>query len=368
MRWLAATFLLGAAWLARAEENGRWRLQYFYDKEHANFAISDLKFPSAKRGVAVGAILDGHSVKPMSALTSDGGAHWSLVPLNEPGMSLFFLNDSLGWLVTTKGLWQTEESGRSWRKVKAPPGLLRVHFLDPEHGWAVGMRKQIYETKNGGVDWVKLPVVDQIESSQENTRFSWIEFVGKDVGIIGGSSRPGRVNSELPDWMEPEEASKRREWPHLAVTLETRDGGKSWKPSTASIFGEITEARFSTAGWGLGLIEFSGTFDWPSEVMFWDWKTGRQKRIYRTKDRKVTDVAITGADGPIYLAAVEHSGQLQQLVVPGKVKIIRSGNAKDWTEMDVDYHAVARRVILAAAGPNDIWAATVTGMILKLTQ
>ena len=91
------------------------------------------------------------------------------------------------------------------------------------------MRKQIYKTKNGGVDWVKLPVVDQIESSQENTRFSWIEFVGKDVGIIGGSSRPGRVNSELPDWMEPEEASKRREWPHLAVTLETRDGGKSWK-------------------------------------------------------------------------------------------------------------------------------------------
>ena len=36
--------------------------------------------------------------------------------------------------------------------------------------------------------------------------------------------------------------------------------------------------------------------------------------------------------------------------------------------MEVDYHAVARRVILSAAGPNDIWAATDTGMILKLTR
>jgi hypothetical protein len=35
--------------------------------------------------------------------------------------------------------------------------------------------------------------------------------------------------------------------------------------------------------------------------------------------------------------------------------------------MQVDYRAVARRVILATAGPDHVWAATDTGMILKLT-
>ena len=79
------------------------------------------------------------------------------------------------------------------------------------------------------------------------------------------------------------------------------------------------------------------------------------------------DIAIAAPDGPIYLGAVEHFGKLQQLPIPGKVKIIRSDNGASWTEIVVDYRATARRVILAAAGRNEIWAATDTGMILKLT-
>src|SRR5437763_16016733 len=97
---------------AAAAETPRWRLQYFYDEERSEFNIQDLKFPSAQRGIAVGAITTDRSVKPMSAITGDGGRHWSLLPLKEIGLSLFFLNDSLGWLVTEEGLWQTEESGR----------------------------------------------------------------------------------------------------------------------------------------------------------------------------------------------------------------------------------------------------------------
>src|SRR5438445_1103609 len=122
------TLLLSLASLAPAEDTARWRLQYFYDQERAEFNITDLKFPSARRGIAVGAVTSGESVKPMSAITSDGGEHWSLLPLKETGLSLFFLNDSLGWMVTDKGLWRTEESGRSWRKIKAPPGLAVVHY------------------------------------------------------------------------------------------------------------------------------------------------------------------------------------------------------------------------------------------------
>jgi hypothetical protein len=367
MRLAFALLLL--VFVAHAEESSRWRLQYFYDQAHSTFVIADLKFPSPKRGIAVGAISEANHIKPMSALTSDGGAHWSLVPLKEAGEALFFLNDSLGWMVTAKGLWQTEESGRSWRKLKAPTGLEQVHFVDPNHGWAVGAHKQLYETKNGGVDWDELPVVDSVNSSDENTRFGWIEFANKDVGMIGGWSKPPRRGERrLPDWIDPESASHRREWPQLGILLDTHDGGKTWTPSTMSLFGQITTAKLSPEGWGIGLIEFSDAFEWPSEVFFLDWKAGKQKRVYREKDRKVTDVAIAAPTGPVYLGAIEHFGSLQQLPIPRKVKIIVTEDMDHWTEMPVDYRAIARRVMLATAGPDNIWAATDTGMILKLTK
>jgi hypothetical protein len=343
-------------------------LQYFYDEPRATFVIADLKFPSPKRGIAVGAIAEGGHVKPMSALTSDGGEHWSLAPLKEPGESLYFLNDSLGWLVTSKGLWQTEESGRSWRKLKAPAGLDQVHFVDANHGWAVGIHKHVYETKNGGAEWTELAALENLNSSGEYTHFAWIEFANPEVGLIGGWSKPPRRGEQrLPDWLDPETAERRREWPQLGILLDTRDAGKTWTPSTMSLFGQITTAKLSPEGWGMGLIEFSDSFDWPSEVFFLDWKTAKQKRVYREKDHKVTDLAIAGPSGPVYLGAIEHFGKLQQLPIPRKVKIIRSDDAEHWSEMPVDYRAVARRVILATAGPGNAWAATDTGMILKLT-
>jgi hypothetical protein len=352
---------------AWGEESARWRLQYFYDEDRTTFIIADLKFPSPQRGIAVGAIVGDSSVKPMSAITTDGGAHWSLLPLKEPPRSLFFLNDSLGWMVTEKGVWFTEEAGRTWRKLKAPSGLNRVCFLDPDRGWAVGARKQVYQTTNGGVDWSKMTFPDEVKANPDFTFFTWIEFANKDVGLIGGSSRPPRhTGQRLPDWLDPEMASYRRAWPQLSLIADTRDGGKTWKPSAASIFGQISTAKLSPEGWGLGLIEFSDTFDWPSEVMFLNWKAGGQRRIYREKDRKVTDLAIAAPDGPVYLAAVEHIGKLQQTPIPQKVKILSSADAIHFTEMQVDYRATARRVILAVAAPGDIWAATDTGMILRL--
>src|SRR5262249_15325348 len=138
---------------ARDDEPGHWKLQYFYDQYRSSFIIADLKFPSDKQGIAVGAISDGKSFKPTSAITSDGGAHWTLSSLQDTLESIFSLTDSLGWMVTAKGVWRTEEFGKSWRKLASMKGLARVYFVDADHGWAVGARKQIYETKNGGTQW-----------------------------------------------------------------------------------------------------------------------------------------------------------------------------------------------------------------------
>jgi hypothetical protein len=358
-------FLLLLPCLEAAE---RWELRFYYDKDDSTFVINDLNFPSATRGIAVGYILKGDKTRPAAVVTSDGGQTWQFVKVRQTGLSLFFLNDSVGWMVGGKDLWKTEESGRTWRKVKSPDGILRVYFHDENHGWAVGLNKSVFETADGGRNWNGVAVADEVKADKDFTAYSWITFVGDKIGIIAGASNPPRRGElRLPDWMVPDRAARRREWPALNILLETRDAGKNWKASTTSMFGKITRMRLSPDGRGLGLIEFFNSFDWPSEVFKIEWRTGKSTRIFREKDCAVTDVALT-VNGPAYLAGFAPAGRLVRAPVPGKVRLLRSSDLSKWEEMEVDYRATARRVTLAAADEHNVWAATDTGMILRLVK
>jgi hypothetical protein len=146
--------------------------------------------------------------------------------------------------------------------------------------------------------------------------------------------------------------------------LETKDGGAHWNVAETSMFGQITSVSLAPDGRGLGLVEFFERFDYPSEVYRIEWRTGRTTRVFRRKDRAVTDLLLQ-PDGPAYLAAIEPPGTLLHSPIPGKLKILKSGNLDLWEEMPVDYRAIARRATLAAAGPR-MWVATDTGMILQL--
>src|SRR5579872_3167350 len=103
-QWLAGAALLAAGLALGQPPQPRWALQYFYDRDGKDLRITDLAFPSATRGIAVGAIVDREGRKPQftALTTSDGGDHWSLVPLKEFPRSIFFLDDSTGWLVTNE--------------------------------------------------------------------------------------------------------------------------------------------------------------------------------------------------------------------------------------------------------------------------
>ena len=119
----ASVFVLLAA-VTPALLAERWTVQYFYDQSQTKMELVDLSFPTAQHGVAVGWIGDTTSakkVKPTALLTNDGGAHWMLEPLKDEPRSIFFLNDSLGWMVTETGIWSTTESGLNWRKLCDQP-------------------------------------------------------------------------------------------------------------------------------------------------------------------------------------------------------------------------------------------------------
>jgi hypothetical protein len=166
--------------------------------------------------------------------------------------------------------------------------------------------------------------------------------------------------------MEPETAAQRRQVPTLTMLLETRDGGDKWVANTAPLFGTISTLRLQDKE-GLTVFQFNESFEWPAEVYRIDLLTGVSTRVFREKNRRVTD-ALLFPGSRIVMAAVEPPGKLNSAPIPGKVKIITSSDFKTWKESDVDYKAEAGRVKLAGPDPDHLWAATDTGMILRLVK
>lgn len=355
------------AWVTPLDAE-RWQVQYFYDQGKSSLAIGDISFASAVRGVAVGSIHEGKSQRAVALVTSDSGAHWQLVPLKEEPVSLFFLNENMGWMVTEKGLWQTTEAGKSWTKTPRVPGqIFRVYFKDEKNGWAAGAKKTVLETHDGGQQWTRVAAAAEQPGKAETSAYGWIVFATPQLGVITGWNRPPEpIAPQLPEWIDPQETLRHRERPHLGLTLETHDGGKTWKSSSASVLGLVTRIRFGPPGAGLGLVEYSDAFQYPSEVYHIKWPGGGNERIYRDKQFAVTDIWLT-PDGTAYLSGIAVPGEARSLV-PGRVKVLKSRDFSTWTDIEVDYRAVANRTTMAADGDHDIWLATDNGMILKLVQ
>lgn len=374
--------LLLAALAPLASAAGHWKVQYFFDELKKTFYIEDLAFPSAAHGIAVGTVLEEGSSgkgKFMELITDDGGAHWTSEPLKDHPRSVFFLNDTTGWLVADNDLWMTEDSGHTWKKIgdqkkpdhklgATPPGglITRVWFLDAQHGFAAGLQKSVFETHDAGHSWEPVAEAAKPDAKPAYASYNEIFFQDKKYGIaVGGSVPPRPDDPHLPSWMDPERAMKRRQIPTLTFMIETHDGGAKWSMSTAPLFGNLTAIRMSGTT-GLTVFSFGEAFEWPSEVYRLDLTTGKSTRVFREKNRRVMDCEIF--PGRAYLAAVEPPGKLNTVPIPGKVKILTSYDFENWSEMDVDYKAVARSLVLAGPDADHQWAATDTGMILHLIQ
>jgi photosystem II stability/assembly factor-like uncharacterized protein len=366
-RRICALWLLAAGVTPLAAQ--KWQIQYFYDHAKSSFAISDLQFPSATRGVAVGVITQGKREDPTSVVTSDGGQHWQTVALHEPPISLFFLNENLGWLVTTKGLWKTVEAGRTWTKLpRLPSEIYRVYFLDENHGWAVGPKKTALETNDGGKTWTPLgfAAADYGEDVKYSA-YTLIAFATPKMGLITGWNIPPSMNDwQLPDWVDPETALRQRSRPHLAFTVSTSDAGNRWIPSSKSLFGTISHIRFAPNGTGLELMQYGAASRYPSEVYSFDWPIGAAHSVYRDAKFAVSDIWLA-TDGTAYLAGTRVRGQMRN-VIPEAMQVLTSKDLKNWTPIPVDYRAQGLTAILAASDDGHLWMATDTGMILVLAH
>jgi Photosynthesis system II assembly factor YCF48 len=339
-------------------------MQFFHDQADSVFDIRDIQCPSAQRCIAAGVIQDKNGqYRGATVITADGGQHWSQSRFAELPVSLFLLNESSGWMVTDRGIWTTNESGHAWRKLDGLKGIVQVYFLDQSHGFAVGYPKAFYETTDGGRKWFKVPAGDRPAGNPEDTIYDCIAFSGQQGAVLGRVS--AQKDERAPLWMNPNTARYRRERESPTILLETFDGGKNWQSSISPVVGTIARLLFTKDGFLLALFEYHDYYALPSSVVKLKLGSSERQTIFGERDRAVSDIALL-PDGGALIAAVEPPGNSNQVPIPGKLKMLKSGNLKLWEEMDVDYRAIAQRAVLAAPDARHAWVATDTGMILAL--
>jgi hypothetical protein len=336
----------------------RWNIQFLYDHADSNFAIGDLECPSSRHCVAAGLIDDkrGHDQGAV-VVTGDGGLHWSQYEVKERPLSLFFLNESLGWMVTDRGLWSTVEGGRTWSKIESRKGILQAWFLDADHGYIAGVKGLVQQTTDGGKTWTKLEASGQAPDALL-LNYGIVSFHGTHGVIIGSTDATSPV---LSDATQESQANRK------ITVLETLDGGKKWTYGKIPIDGELGQLRLSD-GLVVTLILYSDPkYPVASAVYATPLGSNKGRLIFAERDRAATDIALLSGGGAV-LAAVEPPGNSKQVPIPCKLKILRSGDLKIWQEMDVDYRAVAQRAIIAAPDAQHMWVATDTGAILMLME
>ena len=358
----AALLLLSGLTTAAA---ARFETRFFHDVDGETAEFRQIAFVSARRGLAIGVLHGGRSPRPFALATNDAGETWTPARLPAIPMSLFCLKDSTCWLVTIDGIYVSEEGGLDWRRISKEKNLTKVYFISPQRGWAVGTRKRVLETRDGGKTWTKLAALEKVTTSETRTVFHDVVFVDDKTGIIVGRREYEDLNS-VPIWMDSD-PTYRRETPGFSVVLQTSDGGTTWNAATTSMFGRITEVEGNgSLGFALAVVQFDRYFDWPAEVFRIDFRTGANQRVLRMKDFAVTDVLVQ-KDGRAIAAGFQPMGKLAYTPVPGKVRVMQSiAPLNLWTEVSVDYRAVGLRVTLATSDDAGVWMATDQGMILKL--
>src|ERR1700733_8010478 len=325
----------------------RWKIQFLYDHADSNFAIEDLECPTARHCVAAGLIDDkkGHEQGTV-VVTSDAGLHWSQYEVRERPVSLFFLSDSSGWMVTDRGLWSTVEGGRAWTKLDSRKGILQAWFLDANHGYIAGLKGLVQETTDGGKTWAKLDASGQGPDAPSLT-YDIIAFQGMHGIVIGAaddasSDSSARKNGKI-------------------TVLETLDGGKKWRAGVIPIDGELAQLKLSNKGFVVSLILYSDPkYPVSSAVFKTPLGSPDGRVIFAERDRAATDIALLNNGGGM-LVTIEPPGNSTQVPIPGKLKILKSGNLQVWEEMEVDYRAVAQRAVIAAPDEQLMWVATDTG-------
>lgn len=216
--------------------------------------------------------------------TTDGGVDWVLQDLGvlETIRSIFFLNDSLGWAISSKlsdpygsYIHKTTNGGNLWQTDYFPINnafLQTVYFIDSLNGWVGGSGNPstFFGTTDGGLNW-NIPRFDSsLYSTLPVTSFEFYSpqygFASGGahdlVGVIWSTKDSGKTWLAVP--MGPEPLQELRFIDSTTIVgvggdfefgtgiARSTDAGDSWTYTEPGFFGVCTGLSFRTdyEGWG----------------------------------------------------------------------------------------------------------------------
>lgn len=185
--------------------------------------------------------------------------------------SLFFLNPEEGWLVINRTetmssapaeLFHTEDGGRTWHQLPAPPRFGAVRFITPQVGWffdscCAAFSYKLWQTHDGGNSWealtlhdlrpywaIGLPafaddshgllavnLIDRQGSSTGQIAFYQTDDAGKNWIHTATFSVPSLVGQQIDEGLLTGNIVTRSTW-MLTVNQQlylTADAGRTWQ-------------------------------------------------------------------------------------------------------------------------------------------
>ncbi|MFK5855931.1 MAG: YCF48-related protein [Bacteroidota bacterium] len=136
--------------------------------------------------------------------TTNGGDDWEFSFLGDSiehqPISIFFLNESLGYVATTEGiLFKTWDGGENWEEFSYIQAGARsgIYFINEEEGW-LRAGSSVYHTFDGGTSWINQ---QSFTTSIDNMFFlnnkGWLGGVG---GLVATTNFTVNVN-ELVEYI-----------------------------------------------------------------------------------------------------------------------------------------------------------------------
>ncbi|MFI5406862.1 MAG: YCF48-related protein, partial [Nitrososphaerales archaeon] len=192
--------------------------------------------------------------------------------------SVFFINDSTGWIVGTAGfITKTTNAGVDWLQKNSgtTTDLNAIYFIDSDTGWAVGRSGLIIKTTNGGLDWIQ-------QSSGTSVKLKAVHFYSTNIGWVVGydgtilKTSNGGINwnivtsgttyplfsvyfiDALTGWAVGGQTAFQYQ---LVVVLKTTDGGNNWFEQPLNL-GNITGPLYSVyfIDFNIGWVVGAGSF------------------------------------------------------------------------------------------------------------
>ncbi|MDV2993348.1 MAG: Ycf48-like protein [Chroococcidiopsis sp. SAG 2025] len=248
-----------------------------------------------------------------------------------------------------------------WEVVTLPTdvNLQDVGFTeDIQHGWLVGNKSALFETKDGGKTWQQ----KSLDLGDKNFILSSVSFSGQEGWIVGEPSLLLHTNDGGETWSRILLSEKLPGNPNTIVALgqqsaemttdvgaiyRTTDGGKNWKAMVQEAVGVLRNVARSEDGKYIA-VSAKGNF-------YSTWEPGQTawQGHNRNSSRRLQNMGF-GKDGRVWM-----------LARGGQVQFTKADNTEEWEEVQNPELSTSWGLLdLAYRTPEEIWVTGGSGNLL----